>query len=234
MRDSAHPAARRATPRARFDRVDVKLALDAALLYVISGDGEPGAQADSLCAAVDGGADVVQLRNKIADKGRLLEAARRVAAHARAHGALFIVNDHVDLAIAASADGVHLGQEDLPPAAARAIWPGSHLVGRSTHSLEQALAAVREGVDYIGVGPVFATPTKAGRPAVGLGLLGRVRDSVDLPWFAIGGIDAGSLGEVLAAGAHRVAVVRAVCSAADPSRAAAQLRARLDAVPVQR
>jgi thiamine-phosphate pyrophosphorylase len=152
-----------------------------------------------------------------------------VAAYARQTGRLFIVNDHLDIAMAAGADGVHLGQADLPLVAVRRVWGPGHLVGRSTHSLEQARAAAAEGADYIGIGPVFATPTKPGRPAVGLELLRPAASELAIPWFAIGGIDSANLAQVLAAGASRVAVVRAVSSAADPAEAAAALLARLGA-----
>jgi len=148
-----------------------------------------------------------------------------VGAHARARGAVFIVNDHLDLAIEAGADGVHLGQDDISVEAARAAWGG--LIGRSTHSLDQALEAQRQGVDYIGVGPVYATPTKPGRPAVGLELLQAVASAISIPWFAIGGIDSSNLEDVLAAGASRVAVVRAVCEAPEPAAASRALLARL-------
>jgi thiamine-phosphate pyrophosphorylase len=199
--------------------------LRAARLYVVSGDAEPETQARVLRAAIDGGADVVQLRNKNAAPTDLLDMAVELGRYARARGALFIVNDHLDLAIEAGADGVHLGQEDLSPEAARAAWRG--MVGRSTHSLGEALEAQAQGADYIGVGPLFATPTKPGRPPIGLGLLGQVARQVVIPWFAIGGIEATTLESVLSAGATRVAVVRAVCDAPDPRAAAEGLRARL-------
>jgi thiamine-phosphate pyrophosphorylase len=138
---------------------------------------------------------------------------------------LFVVNDRVDIAMAAGADGVHLGQDDLPLAAARRLWPRG-LVGRSTHSLGQALAAQAEGADYIGVGPVWATPTKPGRPAVGLELVRAVAAAqLRIPWVAIGGVDAGNVGAVLAAGARAIAAVRAVTAASDPEAAARGLHA---------
>ena len=196
-----------------------------ARLYVVSGEAAPELQAEILCRAIDGGAEVVQLRHKTAAKGGLLSAARRVREYAHSQGALFIVNDHLDLAMAAEADGVHLGQDDLPIDIARKLWPGA-IVGCSTHSHEQALAAQASGADYLGVGPVYSTPTKPGRAAVGTMLLGAMSD-VELPWFAIGGIDGGNLAEVLAAGASRVAVVRAVCDAPDPAGAARDLRRRI-------
>ncbi|MEA2646172.1 MAG: thiamine-phosphate pyrophosphorylase [Chloroflexota bacterium] len=201
--------------------------LRAARLYVVSSDGDPARQARTLCAAIDGGADIVQLRNKLATPGELVEAARIVREHAHAAGALFIVNDHVDLAAEVDADGVHVGQDDTPVPEALAALPGK-IVGQSSHSLEQAVAAVGAGATYIGVGPVFATPTKAGRPAVGTDLVVQVAKRLEgLPWFAIGGIDERTLPSVLAAGARRVAVVRAVSDAPDPAAAAARLLAML-------
>lgn len=203
-------------------------------LYVVSADAAPDRQAAVLCAAIDGGADVVQLRNKTATGAELLPAARVVVECARRRGKIAIVNDHVELALEAGAHGVHLGQDDGSLAAARQRCGPNMLLGRSTHSLEQALAAVAEGADYLGVGPLFATPTKPGRPATGVGLATEVAAAVALPWFAIGGIDAGNIDSVLAAGARRVAVVRAVCEAPDPAAAAAALKARLlAAAPVE-
>ena len=192
--------------------------LDRAGLYVISGDQTPERQADILCTAIDGGASLVQLRNKSAEPGDLLAAAVRVRDHAHAHGAILVVNDHLDLAIEADADGVHLGQDDLAVALARDRWGG--LVGQSTHSLAQAISAQEAGVDYIAVGPVYQTPTKPGRAAVGLGLLAEVKAAVSLPWFAIGGVDNANIDQVIAAGASRVAVVRAVCDSPNPAAAA--------------
>lgn len=194
-------------------------------LYVVtSAEHPPDRVMESVRAACAGGADAVQLRRKDAglESLRLAEACRRITADA---GTLFFVNDRVDIAMSVGADGVHLGQEDLPVDAARAIWPAG-LVGRSTHSLEQALSAERQGADYIGVGPVFATPTKPGREAVGLDLVARVAASpLRIPWVAIGGIDAGSVGAVRGAGAPAVAVVRAAVDAADPEAAVRTLRA---------
>jgi thiamine-phosphate pyrophosphorylase len=211
----------------RFE--EARSRLSAARLYVVSADDDPSRQADILCAAIDGGAAVVQLRNKLAAPADLLSAARRVAAHAHTHGAVFMVNDEPDLAAASGADGVHLGQDDGDFAGARSKLPRGALLGRSTHSLEQAHAAAAEGADYIGVGPVYATPTKPGRAAVGMELVRRVAAEVALPWFAIGGIDAVTLAEVVEAGARRIAVVRAVAGTADPRRAAADLLALLPA-----
>lgn len=207
--------------------------LAAARLYVVTAAAHaPQRVLDVVRAACAGGASVVQLRRK-GDEGletlRLAERCREVTAAA---GVLLVVNDRLDVAMAAGADGVHLGQDDLPLEVARRLWPG-RIVGRSTHSPAQALAAVEEGADYLGVGPVFATPTKPGRPAVGLGFVADAAAQVHIPWFAIGGIDDGNVSAVLSAGARRVAVVRAVCDAADVEHATRSLRAAVDAAWVE-
>jgi thiamine-phosphate pyrophosphorylase len=201
--------------------------LAAARLYVVTAAShEPAQVEDVVRAACCGGADVVQLRRKGDDALatlRLAESCRTITAAA---GVLFVVNDRLDVAMAAAADGVHLGQDDLPLAAARRLWPG-RVVGRSTHSLAQAVAAEAEGADYLGVGPVYATPTKPGRPAVGLSLVGSAARAVGIPWFAIGGVDASNVAAVLGAGARRIAVVRAVCDAPDVTAATRELAATL-------
>jgi len=179
-------------------------------------------------AVLAGGVDVVQLRDKQAEAGPLLAAAAVLRSAAERHDALFAVNDRADVALAAGADILHLGQDDLPRDWARR-WVGPEvLLGRSTHDLDQARRAVEEGWDYLAAGPVYATATKPGRPATGPGLLAAVA-ALDppVPWFAIGGIDLGTLDEVLAAGARRVVLVRAITDAGDPGRAAAELAARL-------
>jgi|SRR5579884_771394 len=203
--------------------------LAAARLYVVTEAAHDATRVEAVVrAACRGGAGVVQLRRK-GDEGlallRLAERCRSITAEA---GVLFVVNDRLDVAMACGADGVHLGQDDLPLTVARRLWPAG-LVGRSTHSLAQALAAVEEGADYIGVGPVHATPTKPGRPAVGLPCVREAAAHVRIPWFAIGGVDASTVGAVLDAGARRVAVVRAVCDAPDVAEAARALRTALDA-----
>ena len=194
-------------------------------LYVITAaDDPPERVLATVRAARDAGAEAVQLRRKGEDARLTLRLAERCRELLPAGGGtLFVVNDRVDIAMAVGADGVHLGQDDLPLAAARRLWPRG-LVGRSTHSLGQALAAQAEGADYIGVGPVWATPTKPGRPAVGLELVRAVAAAqLRIPWVAIGGVDAGNVGAVLAAGARAVAAVRAVTAAADPEAAARSL-----------
>jgi thiamine-phosphate pyrophosphorylase len=173
--------------------------------------------------ALRGGVDIVQLRMKDAPEESILAAAHRFAAACARHGALFVVNDRPDLAIAADADGVHVGQDDVAVAQARALLGPDRVVGLSTHSPEQIDAAASAGVDYIGVGPVHATPTKAGRPAVGLDLVRYAARWATVPFFAIGGISAENVESVHAAGAQRIAAVRALTEAADPERAAARL-----------
>jgi len=201
--------------------------LAAARLYVVTTAAHtPARVEDVVSAACAGGAGVVQLRRK-GDDGlatlRLAERCRRITADA---GVLFIVNDRLDVAMACDADGVHLGQDDLPVEVAHRLWPG-RIVGRSTHSADQALMAERGGADYIGVGPVYATPTKPGREAVGLDVVAEVARAVRIPWFAIGGIDSTTVDAVVAAGAQRIAAVRAVGDATDVEAAT---RALLDAV----
>jgi thiamine-phosphate pyrophosphorylase len=190
-------------------------------------------------AALAGGVDIVQLRDKgSAGEQRFgpLEAREELAACdiladvARRHGALFAVNDRADIARAAGADVLHLGQGDLPVRVARDIVGPDTLIGLSSHDAEQAAAAAGSDADYFCVGPCWPTPTKPGRAAPGLEL---VRAATALgtgkPWFAIGGIDAQRLPEVLDAGARRIVVVRAITTADDPRAAAAQLRSALAA-----
>ncbi|MCQ0022390.1 thiamine phosphate synthase [Streptomyces somaliensis DSM 40738] len=182
-----------------------------------------------LDAVLAAGVDVVQLRDKGMEAGEELEHLAVFADACRRHGRLLAVNDRADVAHAAASDVLHLGQGDLPVPAARAILGDRVLIGRSTHAEAEVDAAVAEpGVDYFCTGPCWPTPTKPGRHAPGLGLV-RYAASLDQdrPWFAIGGIDAGNLDEVLDAGARRVVVVRAVTEADDPAAAAADLARRI-------
>jgi thiamine-phosphate pyrophosphorylase len=194
--------------------------LAGARLYLVC-DARPDA---FLNAALGGGVDIVQLRIKNASDEQVLAAAQRFAAACASHGALFIINDRPDLAIEAGADGVHVGQDDVAAAAARELIGPELLVGLSTHTPAQVDAAAAAGVDYIGVGPVHATPTKPGRPAVGLAVVRYAATRATVPFFAIGGIDESNVGAVIAAGAQRIAVVRALTDAADPERVARALR----------
>jgi thiamine-phosphate pyrophosphorylase len=182
-----------------------------------------------LGAALRGGVDIVQLRMKDAPDERMLAAARRYAQVCAAHGALFILNDRPDLVAAAGADGVHVGQDDMAVDDARALVGDDRIVGLSTHTPEQVDAAAELDVDYIGVGPVHATPTKPGRPAVGLELVRYAAARARVPFFAIGGVTEHNVRAVAEAGAARVAVVRALTEAADPSRTAHALREALTA-----
>ena len=178
-----------------------------------------------LRAALAGGVDVLQLRDKDASDDEVLAAAPAFRRAADDAGALFVINDRPDLARAADADGVHVGQDDGPVAAARAIVGADRIVGRSTHSPDQIAAA--GDADYIAVGPVHATPTKPGRRAVGLDLVRHAAAHAPDPWFAIGGIDPRNVSEVVAAGARRIVVVRAITEAKDPEAAARALRRAL-------
>jgi thiamine-phosphate pyrophosphorylase len=200
-----------------------------ARLYLVC-DSQPGdrALAPFLREAIAGGVEVVQLRDKRLDDGALVEAVRAARAVCAAQGVPLIVNDRPRVALAAGADGVHVGQEDMPVAQVRELVGEELLIGLSTHRPAEIDAAASAGVDYIGVGPVHATPTKPGRPAVGLELVRYAAAHAHMPFFAIGGIDAGNVQAVRGAGAMRVAVVRAVAAAADPQAAARALRDALE------
>jgi thiamine-phosphate pyrophosphorylase len=183
-------------------------------------------------AVLGAGVDLIQLRDKQAEAGPLLEAAAVLRAATDRHGALFAVNDRADVALAAEADVLHLGQDDLPLEWARRILGDDVLLGRSTHDPGQAARAAAEPWDYLVAGPVWTTATKPGRSATGTGLLEAVADlDPPQPWFAIGGIDAGNLDQVTAAGATRIVVVRAITTAPDPAAATHTLRERLTGVP---
>nr|WP_281386561.1 thiamine phosphate synthase [Jiangella mangrovi] len=182
-----------------------------------------------LRAALSGGVDIVQLRDKTLDARTELELQPLVASVAAQYGALVAVNDRADLAELAGSAILHTGQEDLPVAASRRLLGPHVLLGRSTHSVEQAAVAEADpDVDYFCVGPVWPTPTKQGRPAVGVDTVRAVAATAPVtPWFAIGGIDERTVGEVVDAGARRVVVVRAITAADDPEGAARRLRAAL-------
>lgn len=217
-----------------LDGTQIRERLAEARLYLCTGARrEQGDLAAFIDAVLAGGVDIVQLR----DKGTAgpLEAAEELAAletigeACTRHGALLAVNDRADVALAAGADVLHLGQDDLPVSWARRILGEDVAIGRSTHTRAQARAATTEpGVDYFCTGPCWPTPTKPGRQAPGLDLVRRTAEmGTDRPWFAIGGIDVARLDEVLTAGAHRVVVVRAITEADDPHAAAAELATKL-------
>jgi thiamine-phosphate pyrophosphorylase len=205
---------------------------DARLYFVCEGLPHGRDPTPLLEAALRGGADILQLREKaprcVEELVSLSEPFRRAAA---AHGALFVLNNRPDLVEACGADGVHVGQDDAPVAEARAAAGPDSIVGLSTHSAQQLLAALGAGgagrPDQVSVGPVWATPTKEGLPATGMGLVEFAAHEAAIPWFAIGGIDTGNVAEVADAGAERVVVVRAIRDAEDPEAAARALRAAL-------
>jgi thiamine-phosphate pyrophosphorylase len=183
-----------------------------------------------LRAALRGGVDLVQLRDKTLSDSDLARAAEPFRAAASETGALFVLNDRPDLVEACDADGVHVGQDDMAPADARAIVGPDRIVGRSTHEPAQADAAMADAdVDYLAIGPVHATPTKPGRPAAGLDYVSYAARTVTKPWFAIGGLEPANLDPVLARGAGRIVVVRAITEAPDPEAAARTLGERLGA-----
>ncbi|HEY3759451.1 MAG TPA: thiamine phosphate synthase [Solirubrobacteraceae bacterium] len=216
--------------------------LSAARLYLIC-DSRPGDRelAEVLSAAIAGGVDIVQLRDKRLSEEDLAEVALAAGTLCRELGALFIVNDSAAVAQAVGADGVHVGQADMPLVRARELVGPDMLVGLSTHTPAQidavagapaqidaaAPAQIDGAADYIGVGPVFTTPTKPGRPAVGLELVRYAAAHAAVPFYAIGGIDAARSTAVVSAGAQRLAVVRAIAEAVDPALAARNLRAAL-------
>ncbi|MGJ0120124.1 thiamine phosphate synthase [Williamsia sp. MIQD14] len=209
---------------------------DARLYLCTDARRERGDLVDFVDAALAGGVDIVQLRDKGSPGEQqfgTLEAAREIdllgdlATVTARHGALLAVNDRADIAATASADVLHLGQDDLTPSAARAVVGRETIIGRSTHDATQAAAADADpDIDYFCTGPCWPTPTKPGRPAAGLRLVETTAGrSNRLPWFAIGGIDETRVPEVVAAGARRIVVVRAITGASDPRAAARRLRA---------
>lgn len=208
---------------------------DALLYLCVDARKRQGDLPEFLDAVLAGGVDIVQLRDKGMEAAEELEHLQVFADACRRHGKLLAVNDRADVAHAVGADVLHLGQGDLPVPAARAILGATGddvLIGRSTHAEhEAAAAAVQEGVDYFCTGPCWPTPTKPGRHAPGLDLVRYTAAlGTDRPWFAIGGIDAGNLDEVVEAGARRVVVVRAITEADDPGAAAADFAKRLRTV----
>ena len=214
---------------ARLAAMSPRERLATARLYLVCDAREP----DWLRAALRGGVDLVQLRDKTLGDDALVAAARAFRAAADEAGALFVLNDRPDLVAACDADGVHVGQDDGTPAAARAAVGPERIVGRSTHAPAQADAAAADpDVDYLAVGPVHATPTKPGRPAAGLEYVEYAARTVTKPWFAIGGLDGSTLGAVVDRGARRIVVVRAITEAADPEAAARALRQALEGQPV--
>ena len=212
-----------------MDPEELRQRLEAARLYLVT-DGRGGGAAlrDFLDAVLGAGIDIIQLREKEQEARQILDLAEVFRDRCDAHDVPFIVNDRADVALAARADGVHLGQDDLPVEEARRILGRYPIVGRSTHDAGQLRCALDEEVDYVVAGPVHVTPTKPGRPAAGIDLIRLAATTATKPWFAIGGIDLETIGGVRAAGASRVVVVRAITTAADPAGAVKELSAALD------
>ncbi|MFB9906071.1 thiamine phosphate synthase [Allokutzneria oryzae] len=212
------------------DGKEIRRKLQAARLYLCTdARTERGDLADLADAALAGGVDIIQLRDKNLEAKQELEALEVLAEACTRHDALLAVNDRADVALAAGADVLHLGQNDLPVAWARRVLGEDVAIGRSTHDPEQSDHAAHEaGVDYFCTGPCWPTPTKPGRPAAGLGLVRHTgQRNHERPWFAIGGIDETRLDEVIESGARRVVVVRAITEAADPKAAAEHFASRL-------
>jgi thiamine-phosphate diphosphorylase len=203
--------------------------LDAARLYFVTPDLEPDAVLAVAAAALRGGAHVVQLRHKTLPRGRLLELARGLRHIVAGSARLFVVNDQVDIALLAGADGVHLGPDDLSVAAARRVAGDRLLIGASASSVEAAERAVADGADYLGCGPAFATPIKAEKKVIGPEGIAAIARAVPVPVFGIGGIDASNVSQLVAAGVRRSCVIRAIAGATDPEAAARALRRMLDA-----
>ncbi len=199
--------------------------LRTARLYLVCDARPPGGDLEALLrAALSGGVDIVQLREKELDRAEIERAAATFRRVCDTYSVPFILNDDPDLARSCDADGVHLGQDDGSVAGARELLGPDAIIGLSTHSEEQIEASKEADVDHISVGPIWETPTKAGRPAVGLELISYAAEHAAHPFFAIGGIDAGNAAQVREAGAGRLCVVRAIRDAADPSAAAEALR----------
>jgi thiamine-phosphate pyrophosphorylase len=200
-----------------------------ARLYFVSEARPHGGDPEALLnAAMAGGVGMVELRDREQPRNAIERSGRTFRRLADTYGALFIVNDDPYLAGELRADGVHVGQDDMPPADARKVVGQDAIVGLSTHSREQIEAAAQEPVDYISVGPIWETPTKEGRPGTGLELIKTAAEIASRPWFAIGGIDAENVAEVVNAGASRLCVVRAIRDAEDPRAAAATLFEAVD------
>lgn len=197
-------------------------------LYLVTSPSEK--LLENVEAALKGGLTLVQYRDKDTNDSIRLATAQKLRQLCHSYGALFIVNDRVDLAIAADADGVHLGQEDLPIATVRQLIGPQRLIGRSTTNSHEMQQAIAEAADYIGVGPIYETPTKAGKTATGLDYVSYAAKNCPIPWFAIGGIDPNNINDVIDAGAHRVAVVRSLMQAEQPTLVAQYLLSQLNRV----
>jgi thiamine-phosphate pyrophosphorylase len=206
--------------------------LRTARLYFVCDARPHGQDPEALLrAALSGGVDIVQLREKELGRAEIERAASTFRRVCDTYSALFIVNDDPDLARSCDADGVHVGQDDASAEQARELLGPDAIIGLSTHSEQQIAAADERPVDHISVGPIWETPTKAGRPAVGLDLIAHAAEHATLPFFGIGGIDATNAERVVHAGARRLCVVRAIRDAANPTVAAEELRRAFGVAP---
>ena len=204
--------------------------LDSRRLYLCTAD-RPDL-ASFLAACIAGGVDIVQLRDKVLDARPLLARARVAAEVCADHGVPFILNDRPDLALECEAAGVHVGQDDAPPALARRVLGPEAIVGLSTHAPAELDASAGEPADYVSVGPVAPTPTKPGRAGTGLDYLRYAARTASRPWFVTGGVTPDTVGDMLEAGARRFVVVRWLTESDDPTAAARALRAHIDGVPL--
>ncbi len=205
------------------------MTLDSALLYLVAPARLPaGDLVDLVPELAAAGVDLVQLREKEMEAGDLLRAGAPLLEACRGAGIPFIINDRPDVAVTLGSDGVHVGQNDLPPEATRRLFP-TGIVGLSTHSVEEVDASIASArlLDYVAVGPVNETPTKPGRPGTGIDLVRHAAATLELPWFVTGGMSEETLASVLEAGGRRIVVVRAITEAADPPAAAAGLKEML-------
>lgn len=199
-------------------------------LYLVTNSDEfesEDAFLDAVASALQGGVDILQLREKTMNANKILAIGEKIKQLCLLYNTTFIVNDRIDIAFLLEADGVHLGQDDLDVKSAREILGANSIIGVSTHAPEQAMKAVEDGADYIGMGPVFATPTKQGKTPVGLDYVKWVSKNIKIPAFAIGGIDTVNVDEVLNAGASRICAVRAIINACSPQKAAELFREKL-------
>ncbi len=217
-----------------MEQINLKERLNRAHLYCITQRPASGQTVEKMVEqACMGGADVIQFREKNISVRELTALSKKLIEISRRFGALFIVNDRLDAALASGADGVHLGQDDLPIDAARRIADAylssaqsNFLIGCSTHSLDQAEEAQNLGADYVGCGPIFSTPTKPDYAAVGLDLVGEYRKNIKIPFVAIGGIDRSNIDQAIGAGAGCIAVVRAVFGSNDIESSARFLKSQ--------
>lgn len=207
-----------------------KIRLDNRKLYLVTNSDAFNSDdefLDAVASALSGGVDIIQLREKTANANRIIALGKKIRELCSIYNALFIVNDRLDLAKILNADGVHIGQEDVDIKTAREFLGKDFIIGVSTHEIAQATEAIENGADYIGVGPVYQTPTKQGREAVGLDYVKYASENVSIPFFAIGGIDENNIDEVLNAGAKRIAVVRAIINSDNPKVSAEKFIAKL-------